>query len=186
MNEKGYLTRENITLQQFNVLLNTLATVQAGLREYQREDNGVPSVDRLSGETKLALEATLIQACARIDKALAEEDRWTLNRMRDVEEKLDATLKAQTDFFQSQKRFSEDQQRPCHMLKATLVKTNHGWCAYHGDLQFDESLITGIGDSPAEAMRQFDFSFFTKLSPEEAVTVTEVFPVKPKRKPKNT
>lgn len=161
------LTRENITLQHFSVLLNTLATLQAGLREWPTEEAGVPGTSRLAGEARLAQEVTLIKTCARIDQLVEDEVRWGLSRLLDIEQRLDDTLTNQNAFFASQKAAADDTRKPSRFLQPDLIKTPSGWCAFFGDVSNDDSLITGVGESPAEAMAAFDAAYFRKLTPEE-------------------
>lgn len=177
------VSREGITLQQFSVLLNTLATVQAGLREWKLEDSGVPEVSRLAGEARLALEASLLKTCARIDKLVDDDSRWSIDRLLDIERKLDETLATQNSFFASQKAAADDTRRPSRFLSPELIKTPQGWVAFFGDVSNDTSLITGIGESPAEAMASFDEAYYHKLTPEE---LPNPMAATSKRKPKKT
>jgi hypothetical protein len=181
-NNQATFTREAITLQQFNVLLNTLATLQAGLREQPTEEAGVPGVHRLAGEARLALEATLLKTCARIDKIIDEESRWSLDRLFDVERRIDETLSTQNAASVAQKEAFEDSRRPCRILQPDLVKTPNGWIAFYGDVSNDASLITGVGESPADAMLAFDQSYHQKLTLAELPSGAGAPPKKRKKK----
>lgn len=161
------INRENITTMQISVLLNTITTMQAGLREWPTESNGVPSTNRLDGEGRVALETSLIKACERLDEIVSDKSRWGIDRLLEIERKLDETLAAQNDFFKSQKAAADDTRRPHRFLSPDLRLTPHGWCAWYGDVSDDASLITGIGDSPAEAMAAFDEAYYRKLTPAE-------------------
>lgn len=178
------LNRENITHVQVSTLLNTIATMQHGLREWPTEPNGVPSSSRLDGEGRLALETSLIKACERLDSVLADNARWGIDKLLDIETKLDDTLRNQNAFFDAQRKAADETRRPSHILKPDLMKTPHGWCAFYGDLSNDASLITGIGESPAEAMASFDFAYFRKLAPDEWPVEVTATPIPKPRKPK--
>ena len=164
-------TRENITQVHFSMLLSTVNMVLNGLREIPTEENGVPDTSRLDGEERIALSATLIKTLDRIDEILLDKDRWSLDRVLDIEQKLNETLNAQTAFFRAQSLTSEEQRRPYFILRPELKKTVQGWIAYYGDPAEIDSLICGAGDSPAEAMENFDRAYYRHLTPEEKAEI---------------
>lgn len=169
--------RENITNAQFTTLLSTVNVVLNGLREVQTEENGVPRTDRLAGEAQIALTTTLIKTLDRIDSLMDDKTRWTLDRVLDIEHRLNETLENQNAFFRSQRETADEQRRPYFILRPELKKTSQGWIAFHGNPAEADSLIVGAGDSPAEAMDNFDRAYYRRMTPEEkSVLETQVIP----------
>ena len=54
-----------------------------------------------------------------------------------------------------------EQERPCVLFRPSLGRDGNKWCALYGeDLMHG---VAGFGDTPAEAMHDFDKSWHTKL-----------------------
>lgn len=161
------MSREGITNLQFSTLLSTLNVVLGGLREVQVEEKGVPRTDRLDGEAQIALTTTLVKTLDRIDHIVDDNNRWGLDRLIDIERKLNDTLEVQNSYFKAQRETADEQRRPYFILRPELSKTSQGWIAAYGDPAVPESLLCGAGDSPAEAMANFDRAYFRHMTQDE-------------------
>jgi hypothetical protein len=61
----------------------------------------------------------------------------------------------------------EERMRPCVIWKPRLSIDGNKWCAIHGDNLQDG--VAGFGDSPAEAMVEFDKAWNAKLAKQEGL-----------------
>lgn len=57
-------------------------------------------------------------------------------------------------------------ERPCVLFRPRLSVDGNQWCALYGDNLQDG--VAGFGDSPADAMWDFDRNWSTKLPAQEA------------------
>lgn len=59
------------------------------------------------------------------------------------------------------KEVASEQMRPCILLKPELKIDGNKWCALYGDNLQDG--IAGFGNSPSDAMHDFDKAYHTNL-----------------------
>ena len=68
-----------VTMRQLNALLSVVNVLQAfAIVQDHQEGGGLPGRRELDGGVEAAAHATLVNALGRIDKLLAEDDRWNL------------------------------------------------------------------------------------------------------------
>lgn len=70
--------------------------------------------------------------------------------------------------------YISEQARPCVVFKPKLSQDGNAWLAILGDIPTG---VVGCGNSPADAMHDFDMKWFNKLnenhSPDEQTTTNE-------------
>ena len=59
-----------------------------------------------------------------------------------------------------------EQERPCVLFRPSVGRDGNQWCALYGDDLMHG--VAGFGDTPAEAMHDFDKSWRTNLLPPNA------------------
>jgi hypothetical protein len=182
------LHRDLSTQNQTNVLLSVCETMMGYLQTNSRETENIPGMRPLPGESRLAVEATLIKACERLDLILDDSSRWGT----DFQIALEATFvenarfardvaAAQTKAFQSeaekaeaQKRAALEVQSPHFLYRPALVKLDDGqWAAYLGELGSLEPGVVGVGADPAAASRAFDLAFLGALTAEQQKVIEQ-------------
>lgn len=62
---------------------------------------------------------------------------------------------------EAQKTCAEEQMRPCVLFKPAISVDGNQWCALYGDNLQDG--VAGFGDSPADAMADFDRNWKANL-----------------------
>jgi len=58
----------------------------------------------------------------------------------------------------------EEMTRPCVVWKPRVFIDGNKWCALYGESLQDG--VAGFGDSPSDAMFEFDRAWYAKLPPE--------------------
>lgn len=162
-------TRDAATMQQISTLLgiaNTMLGVMGAM--------GGPTPEGITNDMKntfgvaaSSAEQTFDNVCKRLDKILAENDRWSDAFMRRVEQAMQDTHDANMAFAAAQKTAVERVHAPHFQYRPNVQRTRDGfWMAYLGDLSFPDGCIIGIGKTPQEAIDAFDGMFKGTLTPE--------------------
>jgi hypothetical protein len=117
-------------------------------------------------EGQIALEATLIAACERMDAILKDPARWDDSFQRKVEKEYEELHALQSSTLEAQRKAAAELTSPHFRYRPDLKRLVDGrWMAILGhedELQF---AIYGIGNSAQEALEDFD-AVFTKGIPK--------------------
>lgn len=150
-------SRESVTHLQITSLLSALSTVSASIYHLTpNQDNPGGSLD---GGSRMAAENTLVNICSRLDSILADSERWGIKTLEALEKKCDEVYTAHLDLMAQQKIAVQAMQAPHKSHTPTLLRLDDGrWTAILGDIR-SPSVIVGVGQSPAEAIADFDEIF---------------------------
>lgn len=151
--------KEQITDFQLGPILAILRELQPFILEPVLEQGGTPTDPAIDGGVKSSAASTFIRACSRIDSILGDEARWTLKSRDTLVQELIKTQKAQRKFIEVQEQSSLMLQAPHYVLRPTLAITGGRYVAYFGSLTEAGQAIVGQGDTPNEALDDFDDAF---------------------------
>ena len=163
--------RENVVGQQLQNVLGVIAMTSnalniASVQHSDTQSNGFP------GEAKTALEVTLIKACDRMDQILADDRRWDLALQEKLEQDfedlrvrnvraLDTAARADEQRIQ----IAKELQTPHAKYRPTLSKTVDGkWAAFINNPAEPGTVLAGTGNTPVEALRDFDQMFINGIT----------------------
>lgn len=104
------------------------------------------------GGVSAALDATIIKACGLIDALLDDKARWDASKAGRLEDSILAMHEAQQKQLETQ-----NEPRPCAILRPNLFYSEGLWFAVHGDIL--ENRLAGVGGTPHEALLDFDKNF---------------------------
>lgn len=159
--------REAVNSAQVAILLSIAQSMVGCLRQPTVEI-GQDQPAELDGTAKMALEATIIKACARLDTLLAESTRWTFEAQQAMEKQVTSMYEQNTNLLRAQTRLAEEAIKPHARYRPKLYRINETWTAVLGDVNDIDNAICGIGTTPQEAMDAFD-GFFTGQIPQHLV-----------------
>jgi len=163
-------TREALTRSQ----LETLHTVMHNLSPYllgsQRSflaslDEDLPP--KLDGGVVASAATTFINVCSRIDEILLDKSRWDTAAHDKLYDAIAAVQKAQVDYLSAQAEGAKMLQRPSIQFHPTVANDGERFVAFYGDIKRVGYAIIGIGNTPAEALVDFDRAFLR--SPQDQI-----------------
>lgn len=164
--------RENVTtgqiqnvLQVCNLAVTGLINPWRGFVDSDGSDNPKQS------EARIALENTLIKACDRLDKILDDDQRWTIDYQKGLEDEFKKSHAENLKFLEAQRKASEEITTPHFQWRPTIMKSEDGnlFVALLGDPEKPTEGITGIGRTPEEALEEFDKNFRGKQNSPEVL-----------------
>lgn len=153
-----------LTMAQVHTLITIIERVGQIGREYQfgEEVHAAPE------DMRLAIETTVIKASNVLDDILDNKDRWSTKSSQDTSAAIQDALSAQIVKTQTETNESIRKQYPSTLLKPALYQRNGVWYVKYGK---QKGALVGKGDTPYEAMRDFDVKFLGGTSnPEESDT----------------
>lgn len=158
-NQPYFPLKEELTDRQIGPLLAVLRELAPFLLEPTREPGSTPTADKLDGGVESAAATTFIRACARLDVLIDDAPRWELKTHNTLIAEMVKTQKAQRRFIEVQRISSETLQAPHYLLRPTLAITGGRYVAYWGSLAEAGQAVVGQGDTPEEALLDFDDAF---------------------------
>ncbi len=148
-------SRDSVTAIQVNTLLTIVGTLSHALMQATTSDGG-----ETDGGTKLAVESTLIGVLNRLDGIVDDVGRWNVATLEALEKKCHAVYDNHLLLMVEQKKAVEAMQAPHRNCNPTLVHLDNGqWAAVLGDLRTPGQAIVGLGDTPQNAIEDFDLVF---------------------------
>jgi len=176
-----FLHRDLSTQNQIHMLLAVSQTMMGFLINPSREAENIPGQHSLPGEARIAAETTFIKSCSVLDAILEDKKRWTPEFQEKLEKFWQESItqsisesKARQASFEAQKLAADEVRSPHFRYRPALLMLKDGcYAAVLGDLNKPEESIAGIGDTPAEAVDQFDNVFRGEVSPEVGEWLTE-------------
>lgn len=182
------LHRDLSTQNQLAMLLSVSGTMMEFLTKEPKDADNIPGQRPLPGEARLAAEATLIKACARIDGILEDARRWGIDyqlsleklytkhfeQARKLSEKQAQFIMEDSARARAQKEAAEEVKSPHFQYRPSLLGLEDGsWVAFLGDPNKEGESIIGVGASPATALKAFDLVFRGKLTPAQEKLAAE-------------
>jgi len=148
-------TKEDATTQHVATILNVVHVMRSMLIIPEEE-----TAARLSGETRIAAQSTLIHACARLDAILNEPERWSISGLTRLHEAIIKVHQTQEKVLRANLAYIEMNQRPSYHFKPQLATYNSThFIAFWGKIEEPGMAIIGRGRTPAEALKDFDAAF---------------------------
>lgn len=163
-------TKEDLTNQQLGPILAIVRELQPYLLDDATGPGETPTANNLRGEALIAATTTFIKALARIDNILEDNDRFSVKTHSDAMTEFIKTHKAQQKFIVEQVASTRMLRKPHFMLRPTVATMNDAqYVAYWGDIQTAGRAIIGVGNTPNEALADFDKAF--DRAPKEQVII---------------
>jgi hypothetical protein len=165
------------TQAQLAMLMNVMAlTSGASMARVHGEESGPHKMT----EGQIALENTLVAACARADAILADATRWDNSFQTKVEKEYADLHELQMKALEAQRAFSEAQRAaaaecctPHFRFRPDLKRLKNGqWLCILGSEDALEFAVYGIGDSAQQSIDEFDTAF-TKGVPASVLSWAE-------------
>jgi hypothetical protein len=140
--------------------VSTVMKIIEGLNPFLFQEVG-HAAREMDKEVKLSAEATFINCCNRLDNLLADfGDALETDREKVFKQIGKATLDAEKE----RAAALRESRRPAVIYRPHISRTDAGqWCATYGDLRQPETCVVGVGNSPEDAMLDFDREFNTKV-----------------------
>lgn len=145
--------REVINSAQVGLLLQTVQSLTGCLRDPQVEIGTEPAKE-LDGGVRTAIEATVINACNRLDNIVTESERWGMKAQNAIEK-----------LYEAQTKLVNESLKPSARYRPKLYSLTHGWAAVLGDIRDLDNSVCGVGSSPQEALDAFDGVFVGQIAP---------------------
>lgn len=168
----GYIpNRESIAEQQVNTALSMLHALMPYILAPHRDPLNPPK--ELDGGTECAVAATFIKICSRLDAMLDDPTRWKLEDHDKLYAAILESHRVQQVFVKEQIEAAKVVQRPSYQLKPTLaVAPDNSYVAYWGNIKEAGGALIGKGNTPAEALSDFDKAFH-RMPSEQLVIVKD-------------
>mgnify|MGYP000902618821 CR=1 FL=1 len=149
---------ESLVQQQIDSVLSVVDSLRPFLQSVPSFGGETPKPD-LDDGVKTSVETTMIHACNRLDMLLTTEGHWKLDGHEAFVKASIEAQEAHRDFLKEQARSAAEVRRPSFQLRPTLAATSDGFIAFWGDLNTAGGAIIGRGETPAEALLDFDRAF---------------------------
>jgi hypothetical protein len=162
--------REVISQLQMQNLLSAINTITSCLAHTAPHEEGNDAPRYV--EAAIAAENSLINTCERLDKILAEDDRWSITGLKVLEEKLGALYDANRRLLEVRSAVEQQTQCPHMKYKPTLMRMGDGWAAIYGSPDFLDKSLVGYGDTPEKAFKCFDLLFDGTVSTDLVQWIT--------------
>lgn len=169
-------TRDAVSNAQIGTLLNVLDSLQPYLLLSPREvEAGIPR--ELDGGIPSAALSTFCGVCDRIDRIVRDDNRWSLDTHDRLYEALFKTAEKQRETLQAQQDFVRDCKRPSRTHRPEFTRLGDVFVAYYGDLADPPSVVMGRGNTPEEAVDDFDRAFLRKMAEQVRIVHANELPV---------
>lgn len=147
-------SREQITAQQLGILVQSAMQLSNVLPPTATPD-GEPLQPKNS-EMDIAVETTIIGICSQIDKIVAENSRWGMQKHRSLEQQISRVYAAHIQSLKEQSIALRATQRvPVELL---YIREADEWVCIMAEGRSRDQLL-GRGKYPAEALADFDRKF---------------------------
>jgi hypothetical protein len=182
-------TREAVTKSQLETLHGIVHILGPYLLARQShwllDEEATPR--KIDGGVAVSAAVTFINVCNRIDEMLADKTRWDTSAHDALYESIAAVQRAQVDYLTAQTEGTKVLQRPSVQFHPTILNDGKKFVAYYGDIDRVGFSIIGLGNTPEQAMEDFDRAFLRTpreqiMMAADAVAKTKS---KPKKEPKN-
>lgn len=163
--------RESVSHVQIGAVLDIISALQPYMLQSHREiDGNLPK--SLDGGVGAGATTTFLKACARLDSILDDSSRWSLAPYDELAMLMSDLHLKQSEFLEAQIESTKEVQRPSFQLRPVLAVGNDKFLAIWGNPETPGSALIGIGDTPAEALRDFDKAFTRKVEQQHQIQAT--------------
>lgn len=150
-------SRESVTERQVDTVLSVIGAMQTYLLVTHREQDNVEL--RVDGGVKSSAEVTFIKACERLDMMLTDNSRWHMGNTDDLFSALRDNQKSQAALNAQQALSVSELRRPSRIFHPSLMLVDGAYVAYYASSDFPGGILIGRGNTPAEALLDFDRAF---------------------------
>ena len=161
--------RDMVVSVQVGTLLGIIGSLYPYAASTDRQESQGGALD---GGACMAASQTIVRACDRLDRILADDDRWNMRLQDTLEALMEKMYSANHEFLVKQAAAAAEGKRPSFQLRPQLVRASSGWAAIHGDLAKLEDAIIGVGETPEAALAHFD-AVFSGQSPDTVELLKE-------------
>lgn len=150
-------SRDQVTSVQVQTLLHAAQTLNSlVVSRGATEDSGGAT----DGGVAAAVDSTIIRICSQLDNIVDDVSRWSMDTQGRLERQLELVYAANLDVLNTQKEAVKQSMSPHLTAGAKLLKIENGqWVAILGNPHNLDECIVGIGDNPADALKNFDEVF---------------------------
>jgi len=159
-------TKEHTSNMQVHTILAIMGHLQPYLLLTHREIEEELRPFDIDGGAKSSAEVTFVNACARLDAILKEEERWSGKPQKDL---MESTIKTQQSLIavhEAQLKALSIASGPAKLYPPTFTTANGQYYAFHGSADFPGGIIIGKGNTPLEAVADFEAAF-SKIPSEQ-------------------
>jgi hypothetical protein len=162
--------REDVTTGQLQNAISVCSLAVTALINPWRGFSGGED-DPKNSEARIALENTLIKACDRLDKILADDRRWSIEYQMALEAEFKKSHAMNFAFLESQQKAADEVASPHFQHRPKLAKSQDEqiWIAVLGDEKDLNNAVVGMGRTPEEALQEFDKNFQGKETSPEVI-----------------
>ena len=163
-------SRELTTAHQIQMLLGVAGSTisMVGSMLHCPEENQ-ERIDRLGGELRTAAENVCVAALDRLQEMMSDKGRWDGSFQKEIESAFRVAHEKQMEVLETQQQAALEVLSPHFKYKPALAKMKDGiWMAYLGNLDDLDNAICGLGETPANAVDEFDKAFYGLINPEIA------------------
>lgn len=157
---------EQVTNLQVSTLLSSLATLLPFYRRNGRwdSDDDSTSVSRTDGGAQMAMEATIVNICDRLDSIVTDTSRWSMEATNNLERHLAMLYTEHAKTLKLQQQQLYELGRPSTRHSPSMYRLRDGsWLAILGRIEDIDNAIVGVGGSPEQALEAFDEMFKGKI-----------------------
>ena len=174
-------TKEVVTSQQVEMLLNVLDGIQPFLLAPLREGDDAPELD---GGVHSSASTTFLKATNRLDAILDDAARWSTDEQNIAQTAILKTQACQQKFLEQQTLAAREVRRPAFIYRPTVYTVDGSYFAVWGDATVTGGSIAGQGSTPNEAMLDFDAAFDrTSLEQVQFILEHHIAPPAPDSEP---
>jgi hypothetical protein len=153
-------TKELVTAAQVNTLMGVLNQLTHSVSFFSgASEDGECSGGLNDGGAKCALEASMMGVCQRLDILLAESSRWGVDDVEEFQRSIKAIQEKHLNVLARQQEALRVMNLPSIKLRPALSFIDGCWVAVYGEAGKLENRVVGLGNTPVEAMQDFDKAF---------------------------
>lgn len=180
-------TRESLTrtqLETLHTVIQALSPFLLGQDRHYFFHQAEEQVDKkIDGGVALSASLSFINVCSRIDAILEDKTRWDTSAHDRLYEAIASVQKAQVDYLNAQAEGAKMLQRPSIQFHPTVANDGQKFVAFYGDIDKPGYAVIGLGNTPAEALADFDRAFL-RTSQEQIILAADAKKQQTQNKPK--
>ena len=153
-------TREKVNEQQVHTALAVLNHLQPYLLAPMRgDDDWKQEHPELDGNALASATTTFGRVCDRLDKMMGDDNRWISTDGDSVVESIKNTQASIQKYYGEQALAVAELRRPSRIFHPSFAKMGEKFSAFYASSDFPGGILIGLGNTPAEAMADFDAAF---------------------------
>lgn len=153
-------SREAVTNEHLRALISVLHELEAFAVEPLRDEITGSKAPELDGGVATAIGVSLTNVLHRIDQVIQDNARWCMKGHAKLERLLARLYSANIELLEVSKQTTLDARSPAVMFRPEIVRQDDGQIvAFYGEPDRPENWIVGLGNTPEEAMADFNKQF---------------------------